>query len=420
MWQTGFEARPDLGRLNEEARKCWSEWVLAFAQDLETRGYALGTIRAHVRVLKRVAVFFSDRGSGPESLNESQALQEYFKEFTADFYRFRGRLPSEGTMDRIRRAPRFLVEFAQQSGRLPAPELPSLPSDVTEFLPFCRVHRGLSESSLADHKKLLLKLWVFLQTREHSEMVGVSLDLLDQFIQEYAQSKSRSRVSHAVSTLRAFLRWLFLVERESDDRSGLLVGPRMYQEMQLPKHLTDEQFEEFLSKVDRTTIEGKQDWAIILLVALLGLRIGEVAALRLDNLDLSAGRLHLRRPKTQRPSMMPLCPELGGALGNYLFVRPETHHQEVFVTRVKPIRPYASGQSLSRRVRKYLTKVKGVPAAGPHALRHTLARRLLQGGTPLPVIRRVLGHTHSGSTGRYLRIATDELAEVANNYAELL
>lgn len=402
------------------SRQEWSEWLLAFAQDFETRGYAQGTIEMHVRVLKRVAVFFSERGSGPETLNDPQALQTYLKEFTPNFFRTHGRPPSEGTMDRIRRAPRLLVEFAQQSGRLPAPEQPQLPPYIAEFLKFCGVHRGLSDSSLEDYKRTLLRLRLFLQARGHSEMVGVSLDLLDEFTKDYARDKSRSRVSNAMSCLRAFLRWLFLVEREPDDRSGLILGPRMYREMRLPKHLTDAQFEEFLSKVDRTTIEGKQDWAIILLVALLGLRIGEVAALRLDNLDLDAGRLHLRRPKTQRPSVMPLCPELREALDLYLRVRPETHHQEVFVTRVTPIRPYASGQSLSRRVRKYLTMVQGVPAAGPHALRHTLARRLLQGGTPLPVIRRVLGHVSSDSTGRYLRIATDELTEVADNYAELL
>lgn len=404
----------------DKGRQQWSEWLLALAQDLETRGYDHRTISRHLGRLRTLAVSFSERGLGPESLHAPGALQEYFEEFSAGFYQLHGRPPGKASLSQIRSASRHLVEFAQRSGRLRAPEKPPLPPYVAEFLEFCRVHRGLSESSLGDYKRVLLLLRGFLLARGHSQMTDVSIDLLDEFTQEYAQGRSRGTVSGAMSGLRAFLRWLFLVGRESDDRSGLILGPRMYREMRLPKHLTDAQFEEFLTKVNRTTMSGKQEWAAILLVSLLGLRIGEVVAMCLDDLDLEAGRLHLQRPKTQRPSLMPLCSELREALEDYLRVRPETEHQELFVTQVAPVRPYACGTSLGNRIRKHLSKVKGAPAFGPHALRHTLARRLLQGGTPLPVIRRVLGHVNSNSTGRYLRIATDELAEVADNYGELL
>lgn len=402
------------------SRQEWSEWLLALAQDLETREYDHRTIARHLGRLRPLAVSFSERGFGPKSLQSPVALPDYLEEFSEGFYQLHGRHPGRGSVSQIRSAVRHLVEFAQRSGRLPPPKVPTLPPYVAEFLDFGRVHRGLSESYLGDYKRTLLELRSFLQRRGQSGMAEVSLDLLDEFTQEYAQGRSRGTVSIAVGGLRAFLRWLFLVGRESDDRSGLLMGPRMYREMRLPKHLTEAQFEEFLSKVNRTTVSGKQEWAVILLVSLLGLRIGEVVALRLDDLDLEAARLHLSRPKTQRASVMPLCPELREALEDYSRVRPETEHRELFVTRDKPVRPYSCGSSLGNRVRKHLSKVKGAPAFGPHTLRHTLARRLLQGGTPLPVIRRVLGHAHSNSTGRYLRIATDELAEVADNYGELL
>lgn len=404
----------------ETLRGQWSEWLLALAQGLEAREYGYRTIARHLGRLRPLAVSFVERGLGPEDIQAPGALSEYFEEFSEGFYQLHGRSPGRASLSQIRSAFRHLVEFAQRSGRLSVPKKPTLPPYVAEYLDFGRVHRGLSESALGDHKRTLLGLRSFLLSRGHSEMAEVSLGLLDEFIQEYAQGRSRRTVSIAVGSLRAFLRWLFLVGRESEDRSGLLVGPRIYREMRLPKHLTDAQFEEFLSKVNRTTVSGKQEWAVILLVSLLGLRIGEVAALRLDDLDLEASRLHLHRPKTQRPSVMPLCPELREALEDYFLVRPETEHRELFVTRDKPIRPYAHGGSLGNRIRKHLSKVKGAPAVGPHTLRHTLARRLLQGGTPLPVIRRVLGHANSNSTGRYLRIATDELVEVADNYGELL
>lgn len=109
------------------------------------------------------------------------------------------------------------------------------------------------------------------------------------------------------------------------------------------------------------------------------------------------------------------------ALREYLAVRPQVSCEEVFVTFRAPHRPIQAGSSLAgSSVRKYLLPVVGPPGRGAHALRHTLARRLRQDGVPLGLMCKILGHRSSNSTGRYLRIALEELREVAANYADFL
>lgn len=400
--------------------EAWSDWILGLAQYLEKQGHDYRSIGRHIGRLKTVALCLSERGLGPESLAEPEALEHYLADYAADFQVFYGRLPGRGSISQARSAIHHLVEFARESGRLPRPSGPILPPYVAEFLHFCRVHRGLSESTLRAYEKLLSELSGFVARHHWDDLAEIPLEVLDEFAAELSPGWSRKTLNSALSGLRGFLRWLFLVGRESEDRSGLIEGPRVYHQMRLPKYLTDEQLEELYSRVDRSTRGGKQEWAVILLVSLLGLRIGEVVQLRLEDLDLEAARLRVHRPKTGACSLMPLCPELKEALENYLLVRPETHHLALFVTWQSPIRPYAAGRSLSRLVSKHLSQVKGVPMKGPHVLRHTLARRLRQGGAPLPIIRRVLGHANSDATSHYLRIATEELAEVADNYAEFL
>lgn len=91
-----------------------------------------------------------------------------------------------------------------------------------------------------------------------------------------AQGRTRDEVARLAGGVRGFLAWLFLTGQEPEDRSGWLDSPRMYRNERLPRHLSDEQLTRALSRVDRSTLYGRRDWAVLCLLNSYGLRIGEV------------------------------------------------------------------------------------------------------------------------------------------------
>lgn len=288
---------------------------------------------------------------------------------------------------------------------------------IDEYLEFCRQHRGLAAQTIRFRGAQLRALESFLRGRGVPELSGVSLDHLDAFLDERGKTLSRTSLACLVSVLRGFLRYLYLLGEELEDRSDWLEAPTLFAQMRLPRHLEDSQVEMAFARVNLSTISGVRDCAALMLLYYYGWRAGEVTGLQLDDVDFECHRLQLLRLKGGGRQFFPLLEPVERALKAYLKVRPTSALSPVFLTVRRPYRALRPAV-LSGRVCNYLEGVPGV--GGAHAFRHTLARRLRQGGAPMPVISRLLGHGNPDSTATYIRIATDELAEVADNYAELL
>lgn len=388
-------------------------WLEPFAQHLRLAGHRRNHVRTHLLVLARTGDSLAAQGLQPADLARPQVQHACLQDCEAR----RGR----NVRKQLYSAIRHWLAYARGVGLVPPPSVTPAPPLVEDYLRFAREHRGLSPSSLGQYRSVLLGLAEFLERHGGTSLVGISLDLVEQYLTEAGRGQSRTSLASSGAAVRGFLRWLFVIGEEPEDRSRWLEGPQVYREMRLPRHLDDQQLQQTLGLIDRATRIGKRDWLVFVLISGYGLRIGEVARLRLEDLDWQAHRLQVRRSKTQSETFFPTTDALEEAWAAYLEVRPATLHRELFVTWQAPIRPYASGGALGgRAVRRYLQQIPGTPAQGAHVLRHTLARRLRQSGEPVTVIRRILGHQNSTSTGRYLRIATDELREVAANYSELL
>jgi integrase/recombinase XerD len=169
-----------------------------------------------------------------------------------------------------------------------------------------------------------------------------------------------------------------------------------------------------LQSCDRSTAKGQRDYAILLLLARLGLRAGEVAALTLDDLDWEAGKL-LIRGKGARQDRLPLPHEVGEALAIYLrYGRPPTAVRHVFVRMRAPRRGFINGQAVGTIVRRTLVQA-GLNAAlkGAHLLRHSLATELLRNGASLTEIGEVLRHQHIETTRIYAKVDQDTLRTLA-------
>src|SRR5216683_1585246 len=172
-----------------------------------------------------------------------------------------------------------------------------------------------------------------------------------------------------------------------------------------------------LGAVDRSSAKGRRDYAILLLACRLGLRAGDIRTLKLDHLRWVDSTIEITQAKTGTALSLPLTNEVGEALIDYLKSgRPQTTHREVFLKVKPPFDPF-TGNNLHHIV-TYWRLLAGITFRSPqkrgiHSLRHTLATRLLENGTPFTTIAEILGHTSLESTRIYAKADVEALRGVA-------
>lgn len=171
-----------------------------------------------------------------------------------------------------------------------------------------------------------------------------------------------------------------------------------------------------VASVDRSTALGKRDYAVLLLAMRLGLRSCDIRALRLDDIHWERSRIEIVQRKTRVPLALPLLPDVGEALIDYLrHGRPRGQFREVFLRFLAPHEPYA--RCSFDRTMQTCCKKAGLPPKpgrmGLSTLRHTLATRMLEDGTSVATIAGALGHTDIESTRRYIRVDLPLLRQAA-------
>lgn len=236
----------------------------------------------------------------------------------------------------------------------------------------------------------------------------------NQFILRHAQRWSHSRCRQAVTALRGFLRRLYQRGEISADLAGAVVPVRNRCLSELPKSLPAEQVEAVLSSCDRATVAGRRDHAILLLLARLGLRAGEVVALTLDDFDWSEAVVSVPG-KGRRREPLPLPHDVGEALAAYLQDgRPPCESRRVFIRLLAPHHGLRSPSSISNVVRRALARAElDPPRKGAHLLRHSLATAMLRNGASLEEIGRILRHRQPHTTQVYAAVDLDALRFVA-------
>ena len=222
------------------------------------------------------------------------------------------------------------------------------------------------------------------------------------------QGKGRwTRVSTAnvVAALRAFLRYAAKEGWCSIRLAQSIARPRLYQQESLPYAPDWSAVRQMLADVDTDKPRDIRDRTILLLLALYGMRSGEVAALRLDQIDWARRTLGLVRLKRRHPQIYPLLPAVAEALARYIdTARPPSSCQEVFLCMQAPIRPLKAGSIFDVANRRFIAL--GIAAAhrGGHALRHACAVRLLAEGLTLKEIGDHLGHRSTSATSIYAKV----------------
>lgn len=218
-----------------------------------------------------------------------------------------------------------------------------------------------------------------------------------------------SSVKRMGYTLRSFLRYAFLTGLIAHDLSGASIPIRAQNPSLLPIGISAAQTAALLAACDRDTMVGRRDYAVMLLVARLGLRAGEVARLGLDDIDWHHGEVTVRG-KGRRDERMPLPAEVGEAIIDYLMrSRPDDAPwlRTVFVAARAPRRAMDRG-TVSSMIQRVCVRA-GIAPVGAHRLRHTMAEAMIRAEVPLAAIGQVLRHHDQLTTANYARVDIDRL-----------
>jgi len=221
-------------------------------------------------------------------------------------------------------------------------------------------------------------------------------------------------VELAASSLRSFFRFL-RAEGLREDRLEDAVPMVPHRPAGVVRHLEPGRLGQLIASLDVSSPRGLRDRAIILCIARLGLRAGEVTQLRLEDIDWRNGVLRVRARKTGHGALLPLTAEVGMALAGYLqHGRPVTAARQVFVQhRLRPGEPISSSVA-GNAVDNALTRAgMDAPVRGANLLRHSLATGLLAGGASLREIADLLGHSSLATTRIYAAVDVAALREVA-------
>lgn len=227
-------------------------------------------------------------------------------------------------------------------------------------------------------------------------------------------------VARKISILRCLFRFLYLEEYITYPLSETL--PKVFNcaRTTLPTIWSSEDIEKILSTVDRGNPNGKRDYAIILMVAQLGLRIGDVRDLKLYDIDWHENIIKITQNKTGDSLSLPLLKDVGWTIIDYLKNgRPETDSPYVFLRHLAPFLPFSSNNNLHGMISKIISKARisteNKSRNGMHSLRHSLACNLMQNNVEVSTISDILGHSDPETVKHYLRVDIPALRQCALN-----
>lgn len=230
---------------------------------------------------------------------------------------------------------------------------------------------------------------------------------------------TRKTMEYVLCGMRAFLRFLYANQYLPTDFSDLLPSVNAHRQTRIPTIWNHDDFLKMVEAIDRGNPTGKRDYAMIMLVARLGIRSVDVKRLIFENFKWTENELVFSQSKTGRPVSLPLLPDVGWAVIDYLQNgRPASDSPYVFLHHNAPIAPFTQDNHLHHTIVKYMRLAKlsaGEKTVGMHSLRHTLATSLMERHTPLPEISEILGHQNVESTTVYLKSSVDLLRECALN-----
>lgn len=318
--------------------------------------------------------------------------------------------PSVTTVEvRRRDATKFLTYLADQ-GIITFPlDKPALDERLTAYCQWLSTARALSLSGIR-HNLREVRRWY---GQICGEGMTCSAEALRSILLDQDPSRSQGSVNKTVTTLRSFIRFLIARgECPPDCLAALSMAPKRLPK-QVPRYIDRASVEQIIAACDTTMRTGLRDRAIILLLARLGLRAGDIVGMQLDDIDWARGTVRVSG-KSARAVRLPLPQDAGEAMLAYIeHARPTAADKHIFLCLKAPYRPFAGPSNICWIVKMAVERagLTGVPS-GSHVFRHSLATAMLREGSTLEAIGTVLRHTKPDTTAIYAKVDLNMLGAV--------
>lgn len=364
---------------------------LAFRAELDRLGYAPSTIKTVMATMGRLSAWMQREDIAPGQLSPA-VLDALPRHLT-------------GT--------RPVVRFLRGCGAVPpvtcVQDASPVEVVVARFSSWLAVERALSSATVRCYSDRARTFLTQLGEPLERRLCSLEAEHVTMFIVGHCARVGCADAKLMVTALRALLRFLHVSGDVPRGLADAVPGVAGWRQASLPRGLDTAQVTQLLEHgCDRATATGRRDYAMLMLVAQLGLRIGEVASLGLDDLDWAAGEVVIHG-KAARTDRLPLPVAAGEALAQYLTqARPRCGSTAVFITMCAPY-----GRISARVVRQAMYRAcdrAGLPQVGPHRLRHALACEVLRAGGSLAEVGQLLRHQGTATTSVYAKVDEGALA----------
>ncbi len=388
---------------------CLDPYIASFEESLSSRNYKPATLNNYGCLLRRYGRLLDAEGIAPSALTPDLAVE------------LGHRLPATPKSQvKIPNLARLFVAHLIEIGVATRPPLTPAQAERAELLGSFETYlvrqRGLSPRTIYHVLRFADR---FLDHRFGDDMLDLlALNVRDvaAFMEYLVTRKRPFRDKTPATHLRSFFQYLFAQGLTTTNLS--LCVPRAHKPWgaRLPRYLSPEEVDAVVASVRSNPRRGARDYAMLLLMARLGLRAPEIIAIQLDDIDWRAGEL-LVRGKGQQHDRLPIPPDVGEAISEYLREdRSSATTRTLFVTHRAPNRPFKDSQVINAILKEAFaaTGVKPpTPYVGSHVLRHSLATNMVRAGASLEEIGDLLRHRSRATTMIYAKLDTDGLRSIA-------
>lgn len=387
----------------------FSPYLAAVASTLQEQRYATESIQRYVREAAAFSRWFARQRRPVHDLNEQQ-LERYLHLRVSVIRRRRV----------IRRGVHFLFVHLRALAVIPLPVAAPRPVTAVEhWVRRYQTHlanvRGLAPTSQQQYVRFARRLLIQLSTGDDEITWGAfTAERVTQFLTADAARRRGVGPHTTASAVRVFLRFLVAEGQLPDGLAQAIPTIRRWRHAALPQHLSTSDIARLLTVCQDGTAIGARNYAVLLLLARLGLRAKEVARLHLDDVDWTTGSLLIRSSKTHTERVLPLAQDVGDAVLAYLrTARPSSTTRDIFLEHTAPYASLQTASAITKIVQRLLPKAGIIRrSGGAHLFRHTAASQMVNQGVSFKAVADILGHQQLSTTGIYAKLDLPTLAAV--------
>jgi len=375
---------------------------------LSGRGYSPGSAAAVVNVLKRLSGWMQLVGAGVDDIDENLLARFLAMEETRDPPCVSMKQVS-GTMRRFLTVAGYLDIAGVQED-----SLDPVQSAVTQWCTWMRGQRGLTEKTIAARCRYAAGLVEVVAADGLVQWPRLDASTVNAYVAERGRPDGVVARAHIVGSVRCLLRWALSTGRLDRDLSPGILKPAGTRRS-LPQGVNTDQVAALLSVCDAATPLGARDRALVMILVRLGLRAGEAARLRLDDIDWASG--YLKVTGKGREHSLPIPVDVGQAMEAWLRLRPPALDRAVFV-RLRAPRQTMTTSGISGIIAR-LSDLAGIDRIYAHRLRHTAAMDVLAAGGTLTEAQELLGHAFAVTTMAYAKVDLASLRELVVPFGQV-